>query len=238
MFRRIALSLLVIGASLLPINAQAVVGTERVYLEWCTSATDIDCIESLALAYNSKEVTYTQPGETGGTPGQNVFYIFSPDGFVGADGDKRLRLEARLEAGNLFMTVGGTGLRLMDPLPARCVTNPAAPCTLIGDLPADLKISVSLRLSTARFQPGVAQANINEPVITTQKIANGNRFTFTGTPLRMMGYRGETDEQLVEQWFNGICRNVLLNTWEESQTDLTGRLTQRKRRDDGKYEFS
>lgn len=56
--------------------------------------------------------------------------------------------------------------------------------------------------------------------------------------LRMMGYRGETDEQLVEQWFNGICRNVLLNTWEEDQTDLTGRLTQRKRRDDGKYEFS
>ena len=41
--------------------------------------------------------------------------------------------------------------------------------------------------------------------------------------LMMSGYRGETDEQIVDQWFQDVCRNVVLETWEQNQADPVNR---------------
>jgi len=31
------------------------------------------------------------------------------------------------------------------------------------------------------------------------------------------GYKGDTDSDLVDQWFNTICRNILLETYEQEE---------------------
>ena len=31
------------------------------------------------------------------------------------------------------------------------------------------------------------------------------------------GYQGKTDADLVDQWFQTVCRNVVLETWEQEQ---------------------
>ena len=31
------------------------------------------------------------------------------------------------------------------------------------------------------------------------------------------GYQGKTDEDIVDQWFQQVCRNVVLETWEQDQ---------------------
>jgi hypothetical protein len=33
--------------------------------------------------------------------------------------------------------------------------------------------------------------------------------------LRSMGYPGETDEIVVDLWFQSVCRNILMETWEQ-----------------------
>jgi hypothetical protein len=45
--------------------------------------------------------------------------------------------------------------------------------------------------------------------------------------LLVSGYQGETEEQLVDQWFRGICRHVVDETWEQDQADPTNRVTRR-----------
>jgi len=37
------------------------------------------------------------------------------------------------------------------------------------------------------------------------------------------GYRGKDDVQIVDQWFNDVCRNVLAETYEQSIADPTNR---------------
>jgi len=35
--------------------------------------------------------------------------------------------------------------------------------------------------------------------------------------LMRFGYQGKTDADLVDQWFQNICRHVVLETWEQEQ---------------------
>jgi len=35
--------------------------------------------------------------------------------------------------------------------------------------------------------------------------------------LSRAGYQGKTDADLVDQWFQTVCRNVVLETWEQEQ---------------------
>ncbi len=53
------------------------------------------------------------------------------------------------------------------------------------------------------------------------------------------GYKGKNDYQIVEQWFTDICRNVVLETYEQEQADPDKR-TGIVRRDlgDGRTEVS
>jgi hypothetical protein len=50
------------------------------------------------------------------------------------------------------------------------------------------------------------------------------------------GYRGNSDEELVDKWLNDVCRNIALNSSEMLQDNI--RYIQRKDLGDGKTEFS
>jgi hypothetical protein len=53
------------------------------------------------------------------------------------------------------------------------------------------------------------------------------------------GYKGKTDQQIVDQWFQDVCRNVVLETYEQDQADPEQRIaSSRKKLDGGRTEFS
>lgn len=37
--------------------------------------------------------------------------------------------------------------------------------------------------------------------------------------LRSMGYPGDTDEVVIDLWFQSVCRNILIETWEQDQAN-------------------
>ena len=39
------------------------------------------------------------------------------------------------------------------------------------------------------------------------------------TRLLKAGYKGKTDADIVDQWFQQVCRNVAMETWEQEQAD-------------------
>lgn len=53
------------------------------------------------------------------------------------------------------------------------------------------------------------------------------------------GFVGKTDEQIIDQWFEMVCRNVALQTWEQYDADPANRLeTTRKNLGNGRSEVS
>jgi len=45
--------------------------------------------------------------------------------------------------------------------------------------------------------------------------------------LLMSGFQGDTEEQIVDQWFQSICRHVVAETWEQVQADPANRVSRR-----------
>lgn len=53
------------------------------------------------------------------------------------------------------------------------------------------------------------------------------------------GYQGKTDADLVDQWFQNVCRNVVLETWEQDQAiQNSSRFTHSRDIGDGRREHS
>ena len=53
------------------------------------------------------------------------------------------------------------------------------------------------------------------------------------------GYQGRTDSDLVDQWFQNVCRNVVMETYEQDQAmDNASRYTQSRDIGDGRREVS
>jgi hypothetical protein len=54
------------------------------------------------------------------------------------------------------------------------------------------------------------------------------------------GYKGRDDAQIVDQWFQDICRNVIMENFEqwEANQPLESRIVQRKDLGDGRSEIS
>ena len=52
------------------------------------------------------------------------------------------------------------------------------------------------------------------------------------------GYQGKTDQQIVDQWFQDVCRNILLENYEQEQADPERRQMNRRRLDNDRTEFS
>lgn len=51
------------------------------------------------------------------------------------------------------------------------------------------------------------------------------------------GYQGKTDADIVDNWFKTVCRNVVLETWEQEQADPEKR-SNRKNLGGGRSEIS
>jgi hypothetical protein len=54
--------------------------------------------------------------------------------------------------------------------------------------------------------------------------------------LMRFGYQGKTDQDIVDQWFQNICRHVVLETYEQEQANVnreTGDARFHKKRDIG-----
>jgi hypothetical protein len=52
------------------------------------------------------------------------------------------------------------------------------------------------------------------------------------------GFRGKTDNQIVDQWFTTVCRNIVLETFEQEMADPDRRTTLKKDLGNGRSEFS
>lgn len=52
------------------------------------------------------------------------------------------------------------------------------------------------------------------------------------------GYAGKSEEDIVNQWFEDLCKNVLADAYEEVAQMQGTTFIQRKRTDDGKTEVS
>ena len=56
--------------------------------------------------------------------------------------------------------------------------------------------------------------------------------------LRRAGYQGKEDADLVDQWFQNVCRNVVLETFEQEQAMNMSRFTNSRDLGDGRTEVS
>ena len=58
--------------------------------------------------------------------------------------------------------------------------------------------------------------------------------------LMRAGYQGKDDAQIVDQWFQDICRNVLMENFEQWSANQTGenRIVNRRDLGDGRTEIS
>ena len=56
--------------------------------------------------------------------------------------------------------------------------------------------------------------------------------------LMRAGYQGKTDADIVDQWFQAVCRNVVLEIWEQEQAMNGTRYTQTRNLGDGRTEVS
>jgi hypothetical protein len=56
--------------------------------------------------------------------------------------------------------------------------------------------------------------------------------------LRRAGYQGKEDADLVDQWFQNVCRNVVLETYEQDQAMNMSRYTNERDLGNGRTEHS
>jgi hypothetical protein len=95
-------------------------------------------------------------------------------------------------------------------------------------------------LATERGEPWVGILSVD---LDPDNIGNGafeldwnDQFV---SKLMRAGYQGKDDSQIVEQWFQTICRNVVMETYEQYEANDTDRLTlNRKNLGDGRTEVS
>lgn len=56
--------------------------------------------------------------------------------------------------------------------------------------------------------------------------------------LRRAGYQGKEDSDLVDQWFQNVCRNVVLETYEQEEAMNMSRFTNSRNIGNGRTEVS
>ncbi len=52
------------------------------------------------------------------------------------------------------------------------------------------------------------------------------------------GYQGKTDQDIVDNWFKAVCRNVIQENFEQEQADPTNRPSNRRDLGNGRTEIS
>ena len=52
------------------------------------------------------------------------------------------------------------------------------------------------------------------------------------------GYQGKTDQDIVDNWFQAVCRNVVMETYQQEMADPSNRPTNRRDLGNGRTEIS
>lgn len=52
------------------------------------------------------------------------------------------------------------------------------------------------------------------------------------------GYQGKTDQDIVDNWFQSVCRNVVMETYQQEMADPTNRPNNRRDLGNGRTEIS
>jgi hypothetical protein len=52
------------------------------------------------------------------------------------------------------------------------------------------------------------------------------------------GYQGKTDQDIVDNWFKTVCRNVIQENFEQEQADPSNRPNNRRDLGNGRTEIS
>ena len=58
------------------------------------------------------------------------------------------------------------------------------------------------------------------------------------TKLVRAGYQGKTDQDIVDNWFKTVCRNIVTETYEQDQADPEKRASRRRDLGDGRTEVT
>lgn len=106
--------------------------------------------------------------------------------------------------------------------------------------PAKSKKKSEKDLATERGEPYIAILSMD---VDPEDI-NSGAFEFDWNDkfianLSRAGYQGKTDADLVDQWFQAVCRNVVLETYEQAEAiNNSMRFTQSRDIGDGRREHS
>jgi len=96
-------------------------------------------------------------------------------------------------------------------------------------------------LATAKGEPWVSILSVElDPENIGQGAFELDWNEFFVAKLVRAGYKGKDDAQIVDQWFQDVCRNVVLETFEQYEANNPRPLTGVQRRDigDGRTEVS
>lgn len=123
---------------------------------------------------------------------------------------------------------------------AKKTTTTAATKEPKGKTRISAKSKSAKELATERNEPWVGILSVD---LDPDNIGNGafeldwnDQFV---SKLVRAGYQGKDDSQIVEQWFQTICRNVVMETYEQYEANETDRLTlNRKNLGNGRTEVS
>lgn len=93
--------------------------------------------------------------------------------------------------------------------------------------------------ATAKGEPWVAilgmELNPEDPGQGAFELDWNDKFVAN---LVRAGYQGKTDADIVDNWFQTVCRNVVLETWEQEQADPSKRSNNRRDLGNGRTEVS
>jgi hypothetical protein len=109
------------------------------------------------------------------------------------------------------------------------------------ELPKEAKVpkKTEKELATERGEPYVAILGLE---IDANNLHQGAfdldwNEKFVANLLRA-GYAGKTDADIVDQWFQNVCRHVVMETWEQEQAMNPSRYTRERDLGDGRKEIS
>lgn len=113
---------------------------------------------------------------------------------------------------------------------------------LKAEVPKKPRKKTEKELATERGEPYVAVLGmeLNENNLNEGAFELDWNDKFIANLIRA-GYQGKTDEDIVDQWFQNVCRNVVLETYEQEaaiEESGTVRYTNKKPLGNGRSEVS
>jgi len=94
-------------------------------------------------------------------------------------------------------------------------------------------------IATAKKEPWVTVLSVDiDPKDPGQGAFELDWNDFFVAKLVKAGYQGKNDQDIVDNWFRAVCRNVVLETYEQEQADPTNRPSNRRDLGNGRTEIS